>query len=124
MATARYNEGTGDSIEFIATETAFQNGIGGASNSASAEDYHYVLFGNQSDDQHPDSVGVYFEFDDQAHGVVNCVSKVTTDSDTATFVLKDRQVIAVRRGMGEGEWSAFLKAIAETFPADLIQEAQ
>jgi hypothetical protein len=113
----------GESIAFVATESGFQDGIGGASNAASAEDYHYVLFGFQSDDQHPEYTGVYFEFDDQIHGSVNGVSNVTTSNDAVEFVLKDRQVIVVKRGMDPVEWSAFLTAIANTFPADLIRKA-
>jgi hypothetical protein len=41
------------SIEFIATECGFHDGLGGASNAAADEDYHYILFGRQIDSQHP-----------------------------------------------------------------------
>jgi len=47
-------------LDFTATESGFDNGMGGASNAAGADDLHYVLFGKDGD-------GVYFEYDDQIH---------------------------------------------------------
>ncbi len=32
-------------MEFTATESGFEDGMGGASNAADTKDYHYVLFG-------------------------------------------------------------------------------
>ena len=52
-------------MEFTATESGFEGGMGGASNTAGTADHHYVLFGRQTDEQHPEFSGVYFEFDDQ-----------------------------------------------------------
>lgn len=49
------------SIEFVATESGFEAGVGGASNAAGTADYHYVLFGRQTDAQHPECTGVYFD---------------------------------------------------------------
>jgi hypothetical protein len=110
-------------MEFIATESGFEHGLGGASNATSEADYHYVLFGEQSDEQHPKNSGVYFEFDDQIHGSVNSVTGVVVLDDAVRFELKDLITIVVRRGMGEQQWNEFLKGVRDTFSADIIQDA-
>jgi len=44
-------------LDFVATESGFDNGMGGAFNAAGTGESHYVLFGR-------DGGGVYFEYDD------------------------------------------------------------
>jgi hypothetical protein len=41
-------------LDFTATESGFDNGMGGASNAAGTDEQHYVLFGKDAD-------GIYFE---------------------------------------------------------------
>ena len=109
-------------MEFTATESGFEDGMGGASNAAETQDYHYVLFGRHSDEQHPECTGVYFEFDDQIHGAVDGVTGVAIADDLVTFELRDGQKIVVRRGMGEPQWDGFLKGIRDAFENDTIHE--
>ena len=111
-------------MEFIATESAFHDGLGGASNAAADAEYHYVLFGNQVDDQHPENAGLYFEFDDQINGSVNNVLSVTIALKVVTFALRDGQSIVVRRGMAQADWLQFLEGIGNTFPAEIVHAAQ
>jgi hypothetical protein len=108
-------------MEFIATESGFEDGMGGASNAAGAVDYHYVLFGRQTDEQHPECSGVYFEFDDQIHGAVDCITRVVLADGLARFELRDGQNIVVRRGMEETQWSGFLRGIHDAFGPEIIQ---
>jgi hypothetical protein len=63
------------------------------------------LFGRQIDEQHPEFSGIYFEFDDQIHGAVGCVTRVGVADDCVSFQLRDGQSIVVRRGMAEPQWS-------------------
>ena len=109
-------------MEFTATESGFEDGMGGASNAADTKDYHYVLFGRQTDDQHPKCSGVYFEFDDQIHGSVDSVTRVVVADDVVEFELKDQQKIVVRRGMGEPQWSGFLRGIYDVFSDDIVHK--
>jgi len=88
-------------MEFTATESGFEDGMGGASNEAGTAGYHYVLFGRQTDEQHPECSGVYFEFDDQIHGAVDCITRVAIADELVRFELRDGQKIVVRRGMAE-----------------------
>ena len=109
-------------MEFTATESGFENGLGGASNSAGASDHHYVLFGRQVDDQHPDQSGVYFECDDQIHGKVDCVTKIVIQDGLVEFKLRDQEAIMVRRGMEASQWDSFLKGIHEVFGSDIVHK--
>ena len=109
-------------MEFTATESGFEDGMGGASNAAGANDYHYVLFGRQTDDRHPECSGVYFEFDDQIHGSVDCVTRIVIADGVVEFELKDQEKILVRRGMGESQWSRFLRGINDAFRDDIVQK--
>jgi hypothetical protein len=109
-------------MEFTATESGFDNGIAGASNGMETEDHHYVLFGRQTDGQHPECNGIYFEFDDQIHGSVNCVTRIKITAEGVEFKLKDGMTIVVRRGMGEQQWSEFLRRIHEVFRDDIVQK--
>jgi hypothetical protein len=106
-------------MDFIATEHGFENGLGGASNSASKKDYHYVVFGRQ---QHPKYSGIYFEYDDQSRGAVNCVKKVTTSDEQVLFVLKRQKKIVVRRGGKAVHWKQFLKGVRHVFGDSVVQK--
>ena len=108
-------------MEFTATECGFDNGLGGASNAAAKKDYHYVLFGRQIDEQHPEYNGAYFEFDDQINGAANCVARVVVRDGAVDFGLKDRRKITVLRGMMAAEWDRFLNGIRDTFDHEIIQ---
>jgi hypothetical protein len=110
-------------MEFTATESGFKDGLGGASNSAATADYHYVLFGHQTDDQHPEYSGIYFEFDDQINGSVDCVTKITITNGVVEFMFKDGKKIVVRRGMEESPWSEFLRGIYDVFGDGLVRSA-
>jgi hypothetical protein len=107
-------------MEFIATESGFEDGLGGASNAADTAEYHYVLFGRQTAKQHSEFSGVYFEFDDQIHGAVDRVTSITTGEDRVSFELRDGQKIVVRRGMVESQWSAFLRGIHDAFGDEIV----
>ena len=109
-------------MEFIATESGFEDGMGGASNAAGTADYHYVLFGRDSDEQHPKRSGVYFEFDDQIHGAVDCVATVGIAEDRVSFELRDGQKVVVRRGMGEPQWTGFLRGIHDAFGDEIVHK--
>ena len=110
-------------MEFVATESGFEDGMGGASNAACTADYHYVLFGRDTDEQHPECSGVYFEFDDQIHGAVDCIARVSIADDLVTFDLRDGQKIVVRRGMAESKWSGFLRGIHDAFGDEIVHKA-
>ena len=110
-------------MEFTATESGFDDGMGGASNAAGTPDYHYVLFGRQTDEQHPECSGVYFEFDDQIHGSVGSVSRVAIADGVVRFELRDGQSVVVRRGMAEPQWTGFLRGIHEAFGHEVIAKA-
>ena len=107
-------------MKFTATEAGFKDGIGGASNSASAEKQHYVLFGVQKDSQHPDNSGVYFEYDDQSKGAVNCVKTVMIGDKSVGFRLKDGKSIEVRCNVSAYEWEALKRGIRIVFPDNSI----
>jgi hypothetical protein len=107
-------------MEFVVTEFGFDDGIGGASNAAGTADHHYVLFGRQTDEQHSECSGVYFEFDDQIHGAVDCVTRVVIADDCVRFELRDSQKIVVRRGMAEPQWSGFVRRIHDAFGDEII----
>jgi hypothetical protein len=109
-------------MEFTATESGFEDGMGGASNAAGTADYHYVLFGRQTDEQHPERSGVYFEFDDQIHGAVDCITRVAIADDSVRFELRDGQKIVVRRGMPEPQWSGFLRGIHDAFGYEIVHK--
>ncbi len=109
-------------MDFTATEHGFKNGLGGASNSASKKDYHYILFGRQVDSQHPEYSGVYFEYDDQSQGAVNCVKEVTISDEQVLFKLKRQKKILVRRGGKAIQWKQFLKGIRDVFAESIIQK--
>ena len=110
-------------MEFTATESGFVDGMGGAASAASATDYHYVLFGRQTDEQHPEWSAVYFEFDDQIHGSVGNVTRVAIADGLVRFELRDGQTIAVRRGMAEPQGAGFLRGIHEAFGDEIIAKA-
>jgi hypothetical protein len=109
-------------MEFVATESGFEDGMGGASNAAGTADYHYVLFGRQTDSRHPASGGVYFEFDDQIHGRVDRVGAITVTDDCVNFELRDGQRITVKRGMAESQWSRFLLGIYDAFGDGIVRK--
>jgi hypothetical protein len=110
-------------IMFSATEIGFQDGLGGASNSHSSEEYHYVLFGVQKDEQHASNSGVYFEYDDQINGGVDQVQKVLIGSGYVSFVLNNEKTICVDCRECGAQWRLFLDGIHETFPNPLIEKA-
>ena len=109
-------------MEFVATEAGFADGMGGASNSVDSADYHYVLFGQDTDELHPKFSGVYFEFDDQIHGAVDCVNAVVISEDRVIFELRDGQKIVVRSGMSESQWFEFLRGIRDAFGEETVHQ--
>jgi hypothetical protein len=74
-------------MRFSATEVGFDNGLGGASNGAGTEEYHYVLFGIQNDEQHQHNSGVYFEFDDQINGGIDQLKRIIVRHRSVEFRL-------------------------------------
>ena len=85
------------SFEFSATESGFTDGLGGASNSAADDEYHYILFGRQMDSQHPEASGTYFECDDQINGGINLVERIAITNSEVTFALTNSEAIRVIR---------------------------
>lgn len=110
----------GVSMRFTATEAGFKDGLGGASNSKSAAEYHYVLFGIQKDSQHPENSGVYFEYDDQSNGTVNAVQSVLIGSESVVFRLKSGKEIEVEFEVSAQEWSELKRAIRTVFPRSAV----
>jgi hypothetical protein len=109
-------------MEFTATECGFHEGMGGASNQAGQKDYHYVLFGRQTDKQHPEFNGVYFEFDDKINGKVNYIVRVKIRDGIVDFVRGDAHTISVKRGIPSEQWDGFLVGIRSTFNHEIIQD--
>ena len=103
-------------LDFTATEIGFDNGMGGASNAAAADDLHYVLFGKDGD-------GVYFEYDDQIHGGVDQVAGILVHPDHVVFTLIDRNTITVRRLADDPKWSEFLGGLRGVFPPTMVTGA-
>ncbi len=109
-------------MEFTATECGFQDGLGGASVGHGTKNYHYVSFGRQTDYQHPEFNGVYFEFDDPRNGDGDLVKSVVVSNQVVEFQLKDRRRVVIRRGTDEPQWSMFLRGIHDAFQSDIIQK--
>ncbi len=103
-------------LDFIATECGFDNGLGGASNAAGADEHHYVLFGKDGD-------GVYFEYDDQINGGVDQVAGVEVEQTRVLFSLTDGKKIAVRKQMNDAKWSEFIAGIKGAFPQAIVAGA-
>lgn len=102
-------------MEFTATEAGFDGKLGGASNSSGDEEPHYIVFGHQRDDQHPETSGAYFEFDDQINGSVDGIKRIRVGDLQVEFVLKDRRKVVVRFGVDDSTWNEFLSGIREVF---------
>ncbi len=96
--------------------------MGGASNSGSSQEYHYVLFGIQEDIQHPCKSGIYFEYDDQINGSLNQVQHIFVSDTMAKFVLNDATKIIVRNTVSVTEWQGFLRGIELVFGANKIRQ--
>ena len=96
-------------LDFVATESGFDDGMGGASNAAGTGESHYVLFGKDGD-------GVYFEYDDQIHGAIEQVTHISVLADRVVFTLRDRNTITVRKQMADAKWSEFVAGVRGTFP--------
>lgn len=97
------------SLDFTATESGFDNGLGGASNTAGSDEQHYVLFGK-------DGEGVYFEYDDQIHGDIDQVVQISVGPDRVVFTLRDATTITVRRQMDDRPWNEFVAGVRHTCP--------
>jgi hypothetical protein len=102
-------------MHFSASEVGFSEGLCGASNAQGIGPSHYVLFGLQQDDQHPDNSGVYFEYDDQINGSVNGVDQVVLSDKKVKFLLADGTSILVQCGVKEQEWAIFIGGIESVF---------
>jgi len=100
-------------FDFTATEIGFDNGMGGASNAAGSDDLHYVLFGKDGD-------GVDFEYDDQSHGGIDQVARISVHPDHVVFTLVDRTTITVRRKADDPNWSEFLGGLRGVFPPAMV----
>ena len=104
-------------LDFTATESGFDDGMGGASNATGTrQQQHYVLFGKDGD-------GVYFEYDDQIHGGVDQVVQISVHPDRVVFALRDSNVITVRRQMHDAAWNDFVAGVRRTFPAAVVAGA-
>ena len=112
------------SFEFAATESGFNDGLGGASSSEAEGEYHYIFFGRQTDSQHPKNSGTYFEFDDQINGGVNLVRRIVIRDGDVTFTLTNSVTIRVIRKRDDIGWQELLRGIAESFEPELIQAQQ
>ncbi len=110
----------GISMRFTATEAGFKDGLGGASNAKSAEEYHYVLFGTQQDAQRPENSGAYFEYDDQSKGAVGSVEAVSIDARSVVFKLKSGKSIEVICGVGTEQWNEFQRGLRTVFPHQIV----
>ncbi len=106
-------------MRFVATEAGFEDGLGGASNTRDSGASHYVLFGIQKDEQQPANSGIYFEWDDQENGMINCVSTVSVTSERAVFTLTTGKKIVVERGVSAPEWARLEAGIAQIFASQL-----
>lgn len=102
-------------MNFMATEFGFEDGLGGASNSKSRDEYHYVVFGIQVDEQHPEYNGVYFEYDDQINGSVGSVERIGIGENVVLFTLKNGKEITVKCDTTKSKWDEFLNGIRSTF---------
>jgi len=100
-------------LDFAATESGFEDGLGGASNAAGAGPSHYVLFGRDGD-------GVYFEYDDQIHGGVDQVAQVSIHPDRVVFSLRGNDTITVRREMSDAQWNQLIAGLREAFPPAIV----
>ena len=103
-------------IDFTATECGFDNGLGGASNSAGCDEHHYVLFGRDGD-------GVYFEYDDQIHGGIGQVVGIQVSPAFVEFSLTDGNKITVRKEMDDAKWSDFISGIRDAFSPTIVTDA-
>jgi hypothetical protein len=108
-------------MRFIATEAGFRDGMGGASNAQDENEYHYILFGRQVDDQHPDNTGAYFEYDDQKFGSVNCVERIVIGDKLVEFTLWNGEEIVVWSNTSELQWHELIKGIYSVFDTDKVQ---
>jgi hypothetical protein len=109
-------------MRFDATEAGYKDGLGGASNSKSRAKYHYILFGQQEDNQHPSNSGIYFEYDDQLNGSVNSVKQVLVSETPAKFVLADTTEILVGNDVTKSEWEDFLQGIDAVFGPEHVRK--
>jgi hypothetical protein len=102
-------------MKFTATEAGFREGMGGASNSKSLGRYHYVLFGIQSDINHPENSGTYFEFDDQSNGATNSVQEVSMGDNSVTFKLQGGKSIEIDCDVPIKDWDEFKQGVRTVF---------
>ncbi len=102
-------------MTFTETEASFEDGLGGASNATSRAKYHYVLFGLQVDDQHPENSGVYFEYDDQCNGSIGAVDRIRIGENVVKFSLKNGTTIIVNCKTTDSKWNEFLNGINSVF---------
>lgn len=105
-------------MKFIATEAGFAEGLGGASNTGGDADYHYIVFGYQEDEGHPENSGIYFEYDDQGNSTINGVKHLVLTDQTVQFFLSEGKTITVLKGMEEQQWKEFLNGIQVVFQSD------
>jgi hypothetical protein len=107
-------------MKFTATEAGFEDGLAGASNSKAEGKQHYVLFGIQRDRQHPENSGVYFEYDDQSNGAVNCVKAISIGDRFVAFKLKGGKSVEVNCNVPAEEWEQLQRGIRAVFPKEMI----
>ena len=100
-------------LDFAATESGFDEGMGGASNAAGTGEQHYVLFGKDGD-------GVYFEYDDQIHGGIDQVKQISIHPDRVLFTLRDDDTITVRKQMSDAQWDELIAGLQRTFPPAIV----
>ena len=108
-------------MRFIATEIGFEEGMGGASNAASEEEYHYLAFGLQEDPQQPGNSAIYFEFDDQSNGDIDRVVKVVVGARSVDFVLREGRTIGVDGRRCEPDWAAWVSRVREVFGQRVVE---
>lgn len=89
--------------------------MGGASNSKNLGRYHYVLFGIQSDVDHPERSGAYFEFDDQSNGAMNSIQEFSIGDNSVVFQLRGGKSIGIDCGVPEKVWDEFKQGVRTVF---------
>jgi len=107
-------------MKFKATEIGFENGMGGASNSSCEDEYHYILFSIQNDDDNSENHGVYFEYDDQINGEIDQVQKIIIGLKYLEFSLGEDESIIIDCCGFTKQWDDLVSGIYSIFPNNLI----
>jgi len=102
-------------MRFTATEAGFKEGLGGASNSKNSEQYHYVLFGIQTDLQNAENGGEYFEWDDQSNGAINSVKEVVIGDKSVFFIMNEGESLEINCKLSAEQWDELKQGLRTVF---------